>query len=82
MKDIRAEFKLNPIVRLREAAGLSRAQMGRKTGLPYMTITNIERGATNTMTPTTAERLAKALGTTAQCVKEVYEAYRQAEVAA
>ena len=49
------------LTRLREAAGMSRYELMRRTGLSYQTLLNIEYGATRKPNHTTVEAIARAL---------------------
>jgi transcriptional regulator with XRE-family HTH domain len=53
------------IQELREAKGLSQAQLARVSGVPQSTISRIEAGRTRALNLGHLERLAKALGVNA-----------------
>ena len=50
---------------LREARGLSQAELARRSGVPQSTISRIEAGETGSITLGNLERLADALGVNA-----------------
>lgn len=49
------------LARLREAAGMSRYELMRRTGLSYQTLLNIESGAVRRPNHTTIDAIARAL---------------------
>ncbi len=55
---------------LREAKGLSQAELARRSGVPQSTISRIEAGETGSISLVNLERLADALGVNAAVLIE------------
>lgn len=62
------ETVANRIIRLREAAGLSQKELANKSGAGYGSIQSWEQNSERIPTLKSAEKLAKALGTTSNAI--------------
>lgn len=66
----------HPLVELREAAGLSRIGLSRRTGIPYHRIANYELGYDG-RTPRKFESVFRAFGVDPDAAERQYQTWRK-----